>query len=554
MEAGLGVGPGAVDDQLAVGAQLGDILQPVDIGEQAVDIGGLVVVERHQHAFRPHIHLRHAGLFGVQLDLDDLNEVVGRIGQRAEAIDHLGGEGLDLGMLFEVVQAAVQSHAQVEVGDVIVRDQDRRIDRDLGAEVARTLERATGLGLQDRLLQHRLVEFVADFLDMPRLFVAQQIARAANVEIVAGKLEPGAQRVEVGQHLQPLLRGIGHLPLGRGDEIGIGARLGATDAPAKLVELRQAEAVGAVDDHRVGGRDVDPAFDDGGGNQHLELLVVKGRHALLHLGGGHLAVRDDVADLGHLVAQELLQIGQVGDAGGDKEALAAAIMLAQQGLAQHHRVPRHDIGAHRQAIDRRGLDDGQLAQTRHRHLQRARDRRRGQRQHVDVGLQRLQPFLVRHAEALFLVDHDEAEALELDILGQQRVRPDDDVEVARCGAFLHLLGLRGGDEARQPPDLDREAFEPLDEVVVMLAREQGRGTDHRDLHPRHRRDKGGAQRHLGLAEADIADDQPVHRLARGKVGQHILDRAVLIVGFLVGEAIDEAGIAGGIRLRQFAGA
>jgi hypothetical protein len=27
----------------------------------------------------------------------------------------------------------------------------------------------------------------------------------------------------------------------------------------------------------------------------------------------------------------------------------------------------------------------------------------------------------------------------------------------------------------------------------------------------HRRDEGGTQRDLGLAEADIADDEPVHR-------------------------------------------
>ena len=70
----------------------------------------------------------------------------------------------------------------------------------------------------------------------------------------------------------------------------------------------------------------------------------------------------DRADLRHLIAQELLDIGNVGDARHDEEALPAAIMLAQQRLADHHAVPRHHIGAHGKAIDRRGLDDGQLAQ------------------------------------------------------------------------------------------------------------------------------------------------------------------------------------------------
>jgi hypothetical protein len=52
-----------------------------------------------------------------------------------------------------------------------------------------------------------------------------------------------------------------------------------------------------------------------------------------------------------------------------------------------------------------------------------------------------------------------------------------------------------------------------------------------------------AQRHLGLAESDVAADQPVHRLTRLKVLQDIGDRAVLIVGFLIGEAVDELRIA-----------
>ena len=65
-----------------------------------------------------------------------------------------------------------------------------------------------------------------------------------------------------------------------------------------------------------------------------------------------------------------------------------------------------------------------------RHVERARDRRRGERQHVDLGAQPLQPLLLAHAEAVLLVDDDEAEALELDVGLQQLVRADDDVDRA----------------------------------------------------------------------------------------------------------------------------
>ncbi len=371
---------------------------------------------------------------------------------------------------------------------------------------------------------------------------------------MARELKPRAERVEVAQHLEPLVRRLGHLPFGRGDEVAIGARLGTSDPAAQLVQLGEAEAVGAMDNHGVGGGDIEPALDDGGRHQHLELAVVERAHPLLDLGGRHLAVRDDVLHLRHLLAQELLDIGQVGDARGDKERLPAAIMLAQQRLAEHDRIPRHDIGPHRQPVDRRGLDDRQLAQPAHRHLQRAGDGGGGERQDVDIGPERFQPFLVGNAEPLFLVDDDETEPLELDRFGEHRMGADDDVDRALLQLRARVARLFSGDEARQAADLDREALEARLKVVVMLAREQGRRADDRDLHPRHRRDERGAERDLRLAEADIADDQPVHRLARAEVAEHVADRAVLVVGLLIGEAVDERRVAGRVGLGNLAGA
>ena len=92
--------------------------------------------------------------------------------------------------------------------------------------------------------------------------------------------------------------------------------------------------------------------------------------------------------------------------------------------------------------------------------------------------------------------------------------PIDDVDRAVGEPLLHA--------SRAPaPATSREACAILTgkprkrsrEGLVVLARQQ-RGRHHdRDLLAVHRRDEGGAQRHLGLAEADIAADQPVHRPA-----------------------------------------
>ena len=65
---------------------------------------------------------------------------------------------------------------------------------------------AAGLHAHHGLFQHLLVELEADLLDVAGLLLAEQIAGAADVEIVRGELEAGAERVERLQHLEPPLR------------------------------------------------------------------------------------------------------------------------------------------------------------------------------------------------------------------------------------------------------------------------------------------------------------------------------------------------------------
>ena len=80
--------------------------------------------------------------------------------------------------------------------------------------------------------------------------------------------------------------------------------------------------------------------------------------------------------------------------------------------------------------------------------------------------------------------------------------------------------------------LHRPVGEAVGESLEVLLGEQRGGHQHRDLLAVHHRDEGGAQRDLGLAEADIAADQPVHRLAGLQVVDHRLDRGGLVGRFL----------------------
>src|SRR4029079_5927079 len=138
-------------------------------------------------AARADVELGDARGTAVQLHLDDLHQIGGFVGQLAEAVDHLGGEGINRRPVLEVAEPAIKTHAKIEVGNVMLWDEDRRVDADLRRELFGP-RLSAGFQLDDRVLEHRLVELETDLLDMARLLIAEEVAGAADIEIVAGEL------------------------------------------------------------------------------------------------------------------------------------------------------------------------------------------------------------------------------------------------------------------------------------------------------------------------------------------------------------------------------
>ena len=244
----------------------------------------------------------------------------------------------------------------------------------------------------------------------------------------------------------------------------------------------------------------------------------------------------DEGDLGHIGFQPILNLGQIGNPRHDPKALPTPVVFAQQRLTQRHTIEFRDIGADRQTIDRGRRDDRQIAHPGQRQLQCARNRRRGQRQHMDVGPQLFQPFLVRYTKVLLFVDDQKAKVLELHALRQKRMGADDDIHRPGPHHLPRQVGLFGADKTRQRSNRNRKPPEAFGKAAVMLAGQKRGRADHRHLHARQGRHKGRAHRNLGLAKADIADDQAVHRAAFFKVCHHIGNRRQLVIGFLIGEA------------------
>ena len=417
----------------------------------------------------------------------------------------------------------------MHVRQVVVGDQRRRAQVHLGAVVQRAvqLRRAPGAQRAHRALQQPRVHRIADLVDLPALALAEDLACAADLEVVGGQREADPEVLQRLDGLQALHGVGGHRGARRHDEVRVGAVVRAPDAAPELVQLGEPEAVGAVDDDGVRGRHVDARLDDGGAHQHVEAPVVEVQHHALEIALGPV-------DVLHLVVHEV--------------HLSAAADLALDRLAHQRAVPFAHEGLDRQAPLGRRRDDGQVTHARQRHVQRARDRGRGQREHVGLRAQRLQSLLVAHAEAVLLVDDREPELLEAHVALHQAVGADHDVHAPRGEIGHHLVALLLRAEARELLDAHRLVGEAIAEVLVVLLREQGGRDQHRDLVARAHRDEGRAHRDLGLAEADVAAHQAVHRGVGAHVLEHRLDREALVRRLLEREVRLERGERRRVRL------
>ena len=128
-------------------------------------------------------------------------------------------------------------------------------------------------------------------------------AAAAQVEVDLGELEAVGR---LDERLEARLRGLGQLLLRARDEQAVRLLRAAADAAAQLVELREAEAVGLLDDHHRRVRDVDADLDHRRRDEHVELARLEARHQLAALGRLEAAVQAADAELAELGAAQAL--------------------------------------------------------------------------------------------------------------------------------------------------------------------------------------------------------------------------------------------------------
>ena len=210
-------------------------------------------------------------------------------------------------------------------------------------------------------------------------------------------------------------------------------------------------------------------------------------------------------------------------------------LLAQPGPGPGHPrlvVGRDHVRDHSGASGGHLGEGGDLQVAEHRHRHRARDRRGGHHQHVRDGVVRpaacAQRIALLDAEAVLLVDHDQAEVGELDPLAEQRVGADHDPRRARGGAEQRIAplrsGLRPGEQHHPGGTLGRAEHALLRQRPEQVAqRAQVLGGEHLGRREQRRLTAGvhhlehRSQRDHRLARSDLALEQSLHGVGRREI-------------------------------------
>ena len=169
-------------------------------------------------------HRRDARALGGQAELRDFDEPNDRLRHRAEPVDDLLAERGEVARRPRPGQPPVQLQllgllGHVGVGQVGL---DRQVDDSLRLLHPRRPILAQRLALLDRLGEQPRVEVEADGGHVPRLLAAQDVARAADLEVGQRDLEPGTQLRRVEDRLEPLPRLLAHPLAPPVEEVGVG--------------------------------------------------------------------------------------------------------------------------------------------------------------------------------------------------------------------------------------------------------------------------------------------------------------------------------------------
>src|SRR5690606_30820641 len=258
----------------------------------------------------------------------------------------------------------------------------------------------------DGFIQDLVVRLEPDVIDEAALLSPEQVAGSPDIHVPHRQIESAAQIAEL-LHRLKALPGLAREPVdGRDEQIAERLSVRAPDAPAKLMKLRQSEAVRAVDDDGVGVRDVEPVLDDVRADEYVKPAFDEIQHHLLQIGGFHLPVSRSDAHVRHDESQHRGDLVDGLHPIVDEENLASAADFVQDGVADEVLVEGVDLRFDGLPVRRRRGDDGQIARAQQRELERPRDGSSGEGERVDLRAQLPEALFGGDPETLLFVDDE----------------------------------------------------------------------------------------------------------------------------------------------------
>ena len=209
------------------------------------------------------------------------------------------------------------------------------------------------------------------------------------------------------------------------------------------MEVAESEAMSSIDDNGIGIGDIQSALHDGGGEEHIIVIVGKIEHHLLQLVTWHSAMSYSHTGIGDTTMNEGFQFGKLTDAWGHEEHLSSAAHLKPYGFGYHFRAEGIDLSLYGAAIGRRSLYDTQVPGSHQTELESARDRCGREGERIHIGLHLAKVFLCAHAKLLFLIDNQQTQVTEMHTLAYQLVCAYEDIHPASFQVGKYSLGIRG---------------------------------------------------------------------------------------------------------------
>ena len=231
---------------------------------------------------------------------------------------------------------------------------------------------------------------------------------------------------------------------------------------------------------------------------------------------------------------------------------AAAADFPFQCFLHHAVVVFGHIGLDGEPVLRGRLDDAHVPAFDKGHMERPGNRRRRQSQHIDAGAPLLHLFLLRHTEALLLIDDEEPKILEMDVRLKDPVGPDQDIELPVRELLQDFLLFLRRAETAQHINPDAKMVHPLPEGHQMLLGQDRRRCHDRHLAAIHDSLESRPDRHLGLAVSHIAAQKAVHGDGFFHIRLDFADGLQLIRGLLKRKFCLELLLPGGIGSKRMA--